>query len=58
MWNRAIMTMVMSENIPVNECPESFIGSMQDTMEIPGDIVAPIDVIWDADAPQMNDPER
>jgi len=58
MWNRAIMAIVMSENLPMNERPESFMGSMQDTMEILGDIVAPIDVRWDADAPQMNDPER
>jgi len=28
---------------------ESFVGSMRGTMEIVGDIVAPIDVTWKAD---------
>ncbi len=36
--------------VPVNESAESFIGSMKGTMEILGDIVAPIDVEWEADA--------
>ncbi len=36
--------------VPVAERAESFIGSMQGTMEILGDIVAPIDVTWAADA--------
>ena len=36
--------------VPVDEHPESFIGSMKGTMEILGDIVAPIDVEWEADA--------
>jgi prevent-host-death family protein len=36
--------------VPVNDRPESFIGSMEGTMEIIGDIVAPIDVKWTADA--------
>ena len=36
--------------VPVTERSASFIGSMQGTMEILGDIVAPIDVKWDADA--------
>ncbi len=40
----------MSEDIQVNERPESFIGSMAGTMEILGDIVAPIEVTWEADA--------
>jgi hypothetical protein len=40
----------MSGDIPVNEVPESLIGSMKGTMEIIGDIVAPIDVQWEADA--------
>jgi prevent-host-death family protein len=35
--------------VPLDEQPESFIGSMQGTMEIIGDIVAPIDVKWEAD---------
>jgi prevent-host-death family protein len=36
--------------VPLDEHPESFIGSMKGTMEIIGDIVAPIDVNWEADA--------
>ena len=36
--------------VPVNERQESFIGSMKGTMEIVGDIVAPIGVTWAADA--------
>lgn len=36
--------------VPVkNERPESFIGSMQGTMEIVGDIISPVDEKWDAD---------
>ena len=35
--------------VPLDEQTESFIGSMQGTMEIVGDIVAPIDVTWKAD---------
>jgi prevent-host-death family protein len=35
--------------VPLDEQPESFIGSMKGTMEIIGDIVAPIDVKWEAD---------
>jgi prevent-host-death family protein len=35
--------------VPLDEHPESFIGSMKGTMEIIGDIVAPIDVNWEAD---------
>ena len=35
--------------VPVEQPSESFIGSMQGTMEIVGDIVAPIDVVWEAD---------
>ena len=35
---------------PVNERPESFIGSMKGTMEIVGDIISPINEKWDADA--------
>ena len=34
--------------VPISEAP-SFVGSMKGTMEIVGDIVAPIDVKWDAD---------
>jgi antitoxin (DNA-binding transcriptional repressor) of toxin-antitoxin stability system len=38
--------------VPVNkERPESFIGSMQGTMEIVDDIISPIDEKWDADTP-------
>jgi hypothetical protein len=29
--------------------PVSFIGSMKGTMDIAGDIVSPIDVVWEAD---------
>ena len=36
--------------VPVNERPESFIGSMKGTMEIVGDIISPIDEKRDADA--------
>jgi prevent-host-death family protein len=35
--------------VPVNERRESIIGSMKGTMEILGDIVAPIEVKWNAD---------
>ena len=34
--------------VPINDAP-SFVGSMKGTMQIVGDIVAPIDVKWDAD---------
>jgi prevent-host-death family protein len=34
--------------VPVEERSASFIGSMKGSMEILGDIVAPIDVNWDA----------
>ena len=36
--------------VPVNGRPESFIGSMNGTMEILGDIIAPIDETWAANA--------
>jgi prevent-host-death family protein len=36
--------------VPLDERGASFIGSMKGTMEIVGDIVAPIDVTWEADA--------
>jgi prevent-host-death family protein len=36
--------------VPIEERSVSFIGSMKGTMEIVGDIVAPIDVEWEADA--------
>lgn len=36
--------------VPVTERSSSFIGSMKGTMEILGDIVAPLDVEWEADA--------
>jgi prevent-host-death family protein len=36
--------------VPLDEHHESFIGSMQGTMEIIGDIVSPLDVKWEADA--------
>ena len=37
--------------VPVkNERAESFIGSMQGTMEIIGDIISPVDEKWEADA--------
>ena len=35
--------------VPVDDEPESFIGSMRGTMEILGDIVSPLDVKWEAD---------
>jgi prevent-host-death family protein len=35
--------------VPINDSPSSFIGSMKGTMEIVGDIVAPLDVQWVAD---------
>jgi prevent-host-death family protein len=35
--------------VPINDSPSSFIGSMKGTMEIVGDIVAPLDVQWEAD---------
>ena len=35
--------------VPITERSVSFIGSMRGTMEILGDIVAPIDVKWEAD---------
>lgn len=35
--------------VPLDEQAESFIGSMKGTMDILGDIVAPIDVKWEAD---------
>ena len=38
-----MINMVMSENLPVNERSESFVGSMKGTMEI-------VDVKWEADA--------
>jgi prevent-host-death family protein len=36
--------------VPLEERGPSFIGSMKGTMEILGDIVAPIDVQWEADS--------
>ena len=36
--------------VPLDEHPESFVGSMKGTMEIVGDIISPIDVKWEADA--------
>jgi hypothetical protein len=47
--DRVMMKVVMSENVLVNEHPESVIGSMHGTMEIIGDIISPIDVKWDAE---------
>ncbi|MGA2216331.1 MAG: type II toxin-antitoxin system Phd/YefM family antitoxin [Bryobacteraceae bacterium] len=35
--------------VPVPDRRESIIGSMKGTMEILGDIVAPVDVKWNAD---------
>lgn len=35
--------------VPVNQRPESFIGSMKGTMEIVGDIISPVGQKWDAD---------
>jgi prevent-host-death family protein len=35
--------------VPIDGQPASFIGSMKGTMEVLGDIVAPIDVPWEAD---------
>jgi len=36
--------------VPISDRPASFFGSMKGTMEIVGDIIAPIDVKWDAEA--------
>ncbi len=36
--------------VPLDEHPESFVGSMKGSMEIIGDIISPIDVKWEADA--------
>jgi prevent-host-death family protein len=36
--------------VPMDENPESFIGSMQGTMEIVGDIMAPLNVKWEANS--------
>jgi hypothetical protein len=47
--DRAMMKVAMSENVPVNERPESVIGSMQGTMEIIGDIISPINMMWEAE---------
>jgi hypothetical protein len=54
----AMMKVVMSENARVNEPRESFIGSMKGTMEIVSDIVAPIDLKWDADAETPGAPDE
>jgi prevent-host-death family protein len=35
--------------VPLDDQPESFIGSMKGSMDIVGDIVAPMDVKWEAD---------
>lgn len=35
--------------VPLDSQPPGFIGSMQGTMEIVGDIVSPVDVRWEAD---------
>jgi prevent-host-death family protein len=35
--------------VPLDDQRESFIGSMKGSMEIIGDIIAPIDVKWEAD---------
>ena len=45
------MSMVMKEDVsaPI-DFPESFIGSMEGTMEIIGDIISPIDEDWEAEA--------
>jgi len=45
-----MMKVAMNENVPVNEGPQHFIGSMKGTMKIVGDIVAPVDVMWSAEA--------
>jgi prevent-host-death family protein len=44
-WGKPVAKLV-----PVQERSASFIGSMKGSMEIVGDIVAPIDVKWEADA--------
>jgi prevent-host-death family protein len=36
--------------VPVDERPESFVGSMKGTMDILGDIVTSLDEKWEADA--------
>jgi prevent-host-death family protein len=36
--------------VPLDEHPESFVGSMKGPMEIIGDIISPIDLKWEADA--------
>jgi len=35
--------------IPIDEQPNSFFGSMTGTMEITGDIISPIDEVWEAE---------
>jgi len=52
-----MIIIAMSDNIHVNTRPESFIGSMKGTMEIIGDILAPIDVQWEANAEDSNSPD-
>jgi hypothetical protein len=45
------MIILMDEDtLATISLPESFIGSMEGTMEIVGDIISPIDEKWDADA--------
>ncbi len=43
------MVMRSEESVAVNQHAESFSGSMKGTMEILGDIVSPIDVVWEAE---------
>jgi hypothetical protein len=51
-----MMSIAMTENVPINESPESFIGSMKGTVEIVGDIVVPIGVKWGLDTEASGDP--
>jgi hypothetical protein len=52
----AMINIGMRKNVPVNEVQGSFIGSMKGAMQIVGDIIAPIDVKWDADSTTPGDP--
>lgn len=50
-----MMAIGMSDPIPVNECSQSFIGRMQGTVVIIGDIVASLNVAWEADSESSAD---
>jgi hypothetical protein len=46
---RIPQTHTSKANEPIFLSPSEFIGSMNGTMAITGDIVSPIDVVWEAD---------